>query len=100
MIRARPGYEIAVEAALGDYGAGVLAENLDEGMKLLSDTVPMAVRLDARALHTNGHLPGKPLLECVEILNARHAEAVERLLGGIFVVESPGEGADANGYVP
>ena len=36
VIRARPGYEVAVEAALGEYGAGVLAENLDEGMKLLS----------------------------------------------------------------
>ena len=31
VIRARPGYEVAVEAALGEYGAGVLAENLDEG---------------------------------------------------------------------
>src|SRR5919112_1089751 len=37
VIRARPGYEVAVEAALGEYGAGVLAENLDEGMKLVSD---------------------------------------------------------------
>lgn len=99
VVRARPGYEVAVEAALGDYGAGVLAENLDEGMKLLSDTVPVAVRLDARALRTNGLLPGKPLLECVEILDARYAGAVERLLGGIFVVESPSDGADANGYV-
>jgi chromosome segregation protein len=99
VVRARPGYEVAVEAALGDYGAGVLAENLDEGMKLLSDAVPVAVRLDARALHSNGHLPGKPLLECVEVLDARYASAVERLLGGIFVVESPSDGADANGYV-
>ena len=99
VIRARPGYEVAVEAALGDYGAGVLAENLNEGMKLLSDAVPVAVRLDARALHSNGHSPGQPLLECVEILDARYAGAVERLLGGIFVVESPRDGADANGYV-
>jgi chromosome segregation protein len=99
LIRARPGYEVAVEAALGDYGAGVLAENLNEGMKILSDAVPVAVRLDAQALHTDGVLPGKPLLECVEILDARYAGAVERLLGGIFVVESPSEGADVNGYV-
>jgi chromosome segregation protein len=99
VVRARPGYEIAVEAALGDYGTGVLAENLDEGMKLLSEAVPVAVRLDARALRSNGHLRGKPLLECVEILDARYAGAVERLLGGIFVVESPSDGADANGYV-
>ena len=54
MIRARPGYEVAVEAALGEYGAGVLAENLDEGMKLLSDAEPVAVRLDARAMESNG----------------------------------------------
>jgi len=99
VVRARPGYEVAVEAALGDYGAGVLAENLDEGMKLLSDAVPVAVRLDARALHADGELPGKPLLECVEVLDERYAGAVERLLGGIFVVESPSDGADANGYV-
>src|SRR3712207_4393783 len=68
-------------------------------MKLLSDTVPVAVRLDARALHTNGQLPGKPLLDCVEILDPHYEGAVERLLGGIFVVESPSDGADANGYV-
>ena len=99
LIRARPGYEVAVEAALGDYGAGVLAENLNEGMKILSDAVPLAVRLDAQALHTDGVLPGKPLLECVEVLDARYAGAVERLLGGIFVVENPSDGADVNGYV-
>ncbi len=99
VVRARPGYEVAVEAALGGYGAGVLAENVDEGIELLSEAVPVAVRLDARALHTNGDLPGKPLLECVEVLDARYAGAVERLLAGIFVVENPTDGADANGYV-
>ena len=99
VIRARPGYEVAVEAALGEYGAGVLAENLDEGMKLLSDVEPVAVRLDARAMESNGALPGKPLIECVEVLDARYDEAVRRLLTGIFVVERPDEGADANGYV-
>jgi chromosome segregation protein len=99
VIRARPGYEVAVEAALGEYGAGVLAENLDEGMKLVSDVEPVAVRLDARAMEPNGALPGKPLIECVEVLEARYDEAVRRLLTGIFVVERPDDGANANGYV-
>ena len=99
VIRARPGYEVAVEAALGEYGAGVLAENLDEGMKLLSDAEPVAVRLDARAMESNGTLPGKPLIECVEVLDARYDEAVRRLLTGIFVVDRPDDGANANGYV-
>ena len=99
VIRARPGYEVAVEAALGEYGAGVLAENLDEGMKLLSQAEPVAVRLDARAMAANGNVPGKPLAECVEVTDGRYAEAVQRLLTGIFVVERPGDGANANGYV-
>jgi chromosome segregation protein len=99
VIRARPGYEVAVEAALGEYGAGVLAENLDEGMKLLSDAEPVAVRLDARAMESNGGIPGKPLIECVEVLDARYEEAVRRLLTGIFVVERPDDGASANGFV-
>jgi chromosome segregation protein len=99
VIRARPGYEVAVEAALGEYGAGVLAENLDEGMKLLSNAEPVAVRLDARALEAGGVAPGKPLIECVEVLDARYDEAVQRLLTGIFVVERPDDGANANGYV-
>ena len=99
VIRARPGYEVAVEAALGEYGAGVLAENLDEGMKLLSHAEPVAVRLDARAMAANGNMPGKPLVECVDVTDQRYAEAVQRLLTGIFVVERPGDGANANGYV-
>ncbi len=99
VIRARPGYEVAVEAALGEYGAGVLADNLNEGMKLLSDAEPVAVRLDARAIESNGALPGKPLIECVEVLEARYDEAIRRLLTGIFVVERPDDRANANGYV-
>ena len=99
VIRAHPGYEVAVEAALGEYGAGVLAENLDEGMKLLSQAEPVAVRLDARAMAANGNVPGKPLAECVEVTDQRYAEAVQRLLTGIFVVERPGDGVNANGYV-
>ena len=99
VIRARPGYEVAVEAALGEYGAGVLAENLDEGMKLLSNVEPVAVRLDAKPMEPNGTIPGKPLIECVEVLDAHYDEAVRRLLTGNFVVEHPGDGANANGYV-
>jgi chromosome segregation protein len=99
VIRARPGYEVAVEAALGEYGAGVLAENLDEGMKLLSNAEPVAVRLDARAMEPGGLAPGKPLIECVDVLDARYDEAVQRLLTGIYVVERPDDGANANGYV-
>ncbi|HEX6709689.1 MAG TPA: AAA family ATPase, partial [Rubrobacter sp.] len=99
VIRARPGFEVAVEAALGEYGAGVLAENLDEGMKLLSDAEPVAVRLDARAMEANGTVLGKPLIECVDVLDTRYGEAVQRLLTGVFVVERPDDGANANGYV-
>src|SRR5215208_4990866 len=47
VIRARPGYEAAVDAALGEFGAGVLAENVDEGLRLLSGRERVAVRLDA-----------------------------------------------------
>ena len=99
VIRARPGFEVAVEAALGEYGAGVLAENLDEGIKLLSQAEPVAVRLDAMAMAEGGALPGQPLIECVDVLDARYRESVRRLLTGIFVVEHPNDGANANGYV-
>jgi chromosome segregation protein len=99
VIRARPGYETAVEAALGEYGAGVLAENLDEGMKLLSSTERVALRLDAQEITTNGAAPGKPLLEFVEVVDGRYAGAVERLLAGIFVVERPEQSSHVNGYV-
>ena len=97
VVRPRPGFEAAVEAALGDHGAGVLAENLDEGVRLLSETDPVALRLDAE--HAGGDGPGRPLLECVEVLDGRYAGAVERLLGGIFVVDHPAEGANLNGHV-
>jgi chromosome segregation protein len=97
VVHPRPGFEAAVEAALGDDGAGVLAENLDEGVRLLSDTDPVALRLDAE--HAGGDGPGRPLLECVEVLDGRYAGAVERLLGGIFVVDRPAEGARLNGHV-
>jgi chromosome segregation protein len=99
VIRARPGYETAVEAALGEYGTGVLAENLDEGMKVLSNTERVALRLDAQEITTNGSAPGKPLLECVEVVDGRYAGAVERLLAGIFVIERPEQSPHVNGYV-
>jgi chromosome segregation protein len=99
VIRPLPGYEVAVEAALGEFGAGVLAENVDEGMRLLSSTERLAIRLDARRMEEDEIPPGKPLVECVEILDERYAEPLERLLGGIYVTENPEKYAPANGYV-
>ncbi|QIN82948.1 chromosome segregation protein SMC [Rubrobacter tropicus] len=99
VIRARPGYEAAVEAALGEHGAGVLAENLDKGMLMLSEADPVALRLDAEDVKPDGHAPGTPLSECVDVLDGRYTGAVERLLGGIFVVDSPNDGANLNGHV-
>jgi chromosome segregation protein len=99
VIRARPGYEVAVEAALGEFGAGVLAENVDVGMRLLSTTERVAVRLDARRIDVDEIPPGKPLVECVDIVDARYAEALERLLGGIYVIDDPENNAPANGYI-
>jgi chromosome segregation protein len=99
VIRARPGYEVAVEAALGEFGAGVLAENVDEGMKLLSTTERVAVRLDARRIDVDEFPLGKPLVECVDIVDARYAEALERLLAGIYVIDDPENNAPANGYI-
>src|SRR5215217_1619218 len=99
VIRARPGYEAAVEAALGEFGAGVLARNVDEGMRILSSTERVAVRLDAVRVEEGETPPGKPLVDCVEVVDERYAEAVERLLGGIYVTEDPRVSAPANGYV-
>ena len=99
VIRACPGYEAAVEAALSEFGAGVLAENVDEGMKLLSNTERVIVRLDAGRVEGGDLVSGKPLVECVDILDGRYAEAVERLLGGIYVTEEPEKSAPANGYI-
>lgn len=62
VIRARPGYEAAVEAAIGENGAGVLAENLDEGMRMLSEADPVALRLDAEGVHAGDHPSGTPSL--------------------------------------
>ncbi|HEX2181873.1 MAG TPA: AAA family ATPase [Rubrobacteraceae bacterium] len=99
VIRARPGYEAAVEAGLGEFGAGVLAHSVDEGLRLLSGNERVAVRLDAGRVEEGATPPGKPLVECVEVLDRRYARAVERLLGGIYVVEEPEKDAPSNGYV-
>ncbi len=99
VLRAKPGFEAAVEAALGEFAGGVLAENVDEGIKLLSEAERIAIRLDAHRMDAHGSLPGTPLLDCVEILDRRYSEAVSRLLEGIYVVERAGRSAPSNGYV-
>jgi chromosome segregation protein len=99
VIRARPGYEAAVEAALGEFGAGVLAENVDEGMKILSNTERVIVRLDAGRVEEGRLASGKPLAECVDVVDYRYAEAVECLLDGIYVTEELEKSAPANGHV-
>jgi chromosome segregation protein len=98
VIRARPGFENAVEAALGEAGTGILARDLAEGINLLSSTERVALRLDASGIEAHEPPPGRPLLECLEITDRGYAEAVERLLGGIYVVDGP-ESAPHNGYV-
>ena len=99
VVRALPGFETAVEAALGEVGNGLLATDLDEGMKLLSETERIAVRLDAEGVESENP-PGRPLLKCVEVLDNRYSDAVERILGGIYVVEDPDvDAAPNNGYV-
>ena len=99
VLRARPGFEVALEAALGEFGAGVLAENVDEGVRLLSSTERVVVRLDAHRMEEDALPPGKPLVECVEVVDERYAEALDRLLGGIYVTEDPEKNAPGNGYV-
>ncbi len=99
VIRARPGFENAVEAALGEAGTGILARDLAEGINLLSGTERVVLRLDASRIDIHEPPPGKPLLECLEITDHSYAEAVERLLGGIYVVDDPEGNAPQNGYV-
>jgi chromosome segregation protein len=100
IVRPRPGYEAAVEAALGDLSGGVLAKTLGEGMRFLSGASAerVVVRLDAEGVPKNGTPPGKPLLDCVEILDASYAGALERLLGGAYVLEGPDRTAPKSGY--
>jgi chromosome segregation protein len=100
ILRPRPGYEAAVEAALGDLADGVLAKTLDEGMRLLSGDSPerVVVRLDAEGVPENGSLPGKPLLECVEVMDPSCKEALKRLLGGTYVLERADHVTPKRGY--
>lgn len=99
VIRPYPGFEGAMEAALGDYAGGFLAENVVEGIKLLSASERVALRLDASPMKDRENPPGTPLLECVEVLDERYAEAVKRLIDGIYVVEEPGQDHPENGHV-
>ncbi len=101
VLRPHAGYEAAVEAALGDLSGGVLVETLGEGMRFLSgddSAERVVVRLDAEGVPKNGTPPGKPLLDCVEILDASYAEALERLLGGAYVLERANHAAPKSGY--
>jgi len=99
VIRARPGFELAVEAALGELAGGLLARDVGEGVELLSGGERVSVRLDAEGLAEHGAAPGIPLLRCVEVLDPAYADAVERLLGGVYVVEDPVSDRPANGHV-
>lgn len=101
ILRPHPGYEAAVEAALGDLAGGVLVDTLGEGMRFLTgdgSAERVVVRLDAEGVPKNGAPPGKPLLDCVEILDASYAEALERLLGGAYVLERAEPAAPKSGY--
>lgn len=101
ILRPYQGYEAAVEAALGDLAGGVLVETLGEGMRFLSgdDSVErVVVRLDAEGMPKNGAPPGKPLLDCVEILDTSYKEALERLLGGAYVLERYDHDTPKRGY--
>ncbi len=101
VLRPHPGYEAAVEAALGDLAGGVLVDTLGEGMRFLlggESVERVVVRLDAEGLPKNGTPPGKPLLDCVEILDASYSEALERLLDGAYVLERAEPAAPKSGY--
>ena len=100
VVRPLPGYEAAVEAALGELADGVLVENIGEGIEfLLENSVErVIVRLDAEAPPKNGASPGKSLLECVEILDSSYTEAVERLLGGAYVLKGDDRKAPESGH--
>ncbi len=104
VVRSRPGYEAAVEAALGDLAGGVLAP-LSEGIRFLSGERPserVVVRLDAGEMPEHGTPPGRPLAECVEVLDPSYEEVAARLLAGIYVIEGttePGWSAPSNGHV-
>lgn len=98
-IRAKPGYEAAVEAALGELTEGILVEDLSMGAELISNGERVAVRLDAQKAHESGGAIGRPLIECVEVVGEELSEPVERLLSGIYVVEGPEQAENINGWI-
>ena len=98
VLRARPGYEAALQAALGEFAGGVLAEDVDRAVALLRESERVAIRLDAGEVCEDHPVPGRPLAECVEVTDGRYAEPLRRLLGGIYVVEEP-RGEVSNGYI-
>jgi len=100
ILRPLPGYEAAVEAALGELAGGVLVANIGEGLEFLSgdSSERVIVRLDAEATPGNGASPGKSLLECVDVLDGSYAEAIERLLEGAYVVEKGDRATPKGGY--
>ncbi len=99
VIQAQPGYEAAVDAALKELGDGVLAEDLGEGVRLVSGTQRVAVRLDAQRMEESRTPPGKPLADCVKVTDERYADAVERILCGTYVIEDPARISLDNGYI-
>ena len=99
VLRARPGFENAVQAALGEIAEGVLARDVDEAISLLDAEEQVVVRLDAGEVESSGGFPGRPLDECVEILDGEREAPLRRLLGGIYVVERPREAVPENGHV-
>ena len=98
VLRARPGYETALQAALGELAGGVLAEDVDRAVALLRGDERVAIRLDASEVPEEHPVPGRPLSECVEVTDSRYTGPLRRLLGGIYVVEEP-RGEVSNGYV-
>lgn len=99
VVRARPGFENAVQAALGEIAEGVLARDLDEALTILDGEASLAVRLDARSLGGDEGGPGRPLADCVEILDDERGDSLRRLLAGIYVADDARSSAPENGYV-
>ena len=99
VLRPLEGYGEAVEAALGDLGAGLLATDLKEGIGWLQAGETDVIRLDTLEPGTTKTTNGKPLIDCVEILDDRYQEGIKNLLSDFHVTESPEEHAFENGQV-
>jgi chromosome segregation protein len=99
VVRARPGFENAVQAALGELADGVLARDLDEALSMLEGEASLSVRLDARSVGEEGDGPGRPLIECVEILDDERGDSLRRLLAGIYVADDARSSAPDNGHI-